>query len=79
MVVVRPVAALPGARGGAVCPNLLQRPGSSRSAERESLILRAFIRGRSRRGGPLQQIRTQPRHGPPQEPHPPHYDRAPQR
>ena len=61
-----------GARGGAVCPNLLQRPRSRRSAGRESLIFRASSRGRSRPGEPLQQIRTRPRPGPPQEPHPPH-------
>ena len=33
------------ARGGAVCPNLLQRPGSSRGAGGESLIFRASSRG----------------------------------
>ena len=60
------------ARGGAVCPNLLQRPGSSRGAGGESLIFRASSRGRSGRGAPLQQIRTRPRPGPPQEPHPHH-------
>ena len=59
----------PGARGGADCPNLLQRPGSRRSAGGESLIFRASSRGRSRPGAPLQQIRTRPRPGPPQEPH----------
>ena len=58
-----------GARGDAGCPNLLQRPGSSRSDERETLIFRASARRRSRRGGPLQQIRTRTRPGPPQEPH----------
>ena len=52
---------LPGGRGGAVCPNLLQRPGSSRSAGGESLIFRASSRGRSRPGAPLQQIWTRPR------------------
>ena len=61
-----------GARGGAGCPNLLQRPGSRRSAGGESLIFRASARRRSRRGTSLQQIRTRPRPGPPQEPHPHH-------
>ena len=61
-----------GARGGAVCPNLLQRPGPSRSTGRETLIFRASTRGRSRRETPLQQIRTRPRPGSPQEPHPHH-------
>ena len=50
----------PGARGGAGCPNLLQRPGLRRSAGEESLVFRAFIRGRSCRGAPLWQIRTRP-------------------
>ena len=59
----------PGARGGAVCPNLLQRPGSHRSAGGETLIFRGSSRRRSRPGAPLQQIRTRPRPGPPQEPH----------
>ena len=63
----------PGARGGAVCPNLPQRPGSRRSTERVSLIFRAFIRGRSRPGAPLWQIWTRPRPGPPQEPHAHHH------
>ena len=58
-----------GARGGACCPNLLQRPRSRRNAGRETLIFRASARRRSRRGGPLQQIRTRTRPGPPQEPH----------
>ena len=40
------------------CPNLLQRPRSGRSAERESLIFRASSRDRSGRGAPLQQIWT---------------------
>ena len=40
-----------GARGGAGCPNLPQRPGSRRGAERETLIFRASSRRRSRRGG----------------------------
>ena len=61
-----------GARGGAVCPNLLQRPGPSRSTGRETLIFRASARGRSRRETPLQQIRTRSRPGSPQEPHPHH-------
>ena len=64
MVAIRPVTASPRGRGGVVCPNLLQRPRSSRSAERESLIFRAFVRGRSRPGAPLQQIRTGTRFGP---------------
>ena len=42
------------------CPNLLQRPGSSRGAREETLIFRASSRGRSRRGAPLQQIWTRP-------------------
>ena len=63
----------PGARGGVVCPNLPQRPGSRRSTERESLIFRAFIRGRSRPGAPLWQIWTRPRPGPPQESHAHHH------
>ena len=65
-------AAHPGGRSDAVCPNLLQRPGSSRSAGRETLIFRAFVRGLSRSGAPLQQIWTRPRPGPSQEPHPHH-------
>ena len=74
VVAVRPAASLPGIRGGAGCPNLLQRPGSSRGARRESLVFRASSRGRSRPGAPLQQIRTRPRPEPPQEPHPHHHD-----
>ena len=54
------------------CPNLLQRPGSSQSAGRESLIFRASSRGRSRRGAPLQQIWTRSRPGSSQKPHSPH-------
>ena len=50
------------------CPNLLQRPGSGRSAGRESLIFRAFILGRSGRGTPLQQIWTRPAPGRPRSP-----------
>ena len=65
-------AARTGARGGAVCPNLLQRPRSRRNAGREKLIFRASPRRRSRPGAPLQQIRTRPRPGSPQEPHPHH-------
>ena len=72
VVAVRPAAPLPGIRGGTGCPNLLQRPGSSRGARRESLVFRASSRGRSRPGAPLQQIRTRPRPEPPQEPHPHH-------
>ena len=66
----------PGVRGGTGCPNLLQRPGSRRSAGEESLIFRGSYRGRSRRGAPLQQIWTRPRPGPPQEPHPHHPGRV---
>ena len=65
----RPVAPFPGVRSDAGCPNLPQRPGSSRSAREESLIFRAFLRGRSRPGAPLWQIWTRPRPGSPQEPH----------
>ena len=70
----RPSGGRPSARGpgGAVCPNLLQRPRSRRSAGRESLIFRASSRGRSRRGAPLQQIWTRSRPGSFQKPHPPH-------
>ena len=68
-VVVRLEAVPPGARGGAVCPNLLQRPGSSWSAGGESLIFRASSRGRSRPGAPLQQIWTRPRPSLSHEPH----------
>ena len=62
---VPPPESPPGVRGGEVCPNLLQRPRSHRSAGRESLIFRASARRRSRPGAPLQQIRTRPRPGPP--------------
>ena len=48
------------AHGSAGCPNLLQRPRSSRSAREESLIFRASSPCRSRPGAPLQQIRTCP-------------------
>ena len=60
VVVDRPVAPLPGARGGAGCPNLPQRPGSGRSAGGESLIFRASAHRRSRPGAPLWQIWTRP-------------------
>ena len=60
---------LPGARGDASCPNLPQRPGSSRSAREEPLIFRAFLRGRSRPGAPLWQIRTRPHPEPSHQPH----------
>ena len=76
MVAAHPAAPLPGARGGAGCPNLLQRPRSRRSTERETLIFRAFLRGRSRPGAPLQQIRSRPRPGSPQEPQPHHHTPA---
>ena len=65
----RSVAPFPGVRSGEGCPNLPQRPGSGRSAREESLIFRAFLRGRSRPGAPLWQIWTRPRPGSPQEPH----------
>ena len=67
--VIAGTAVRAGARDGAVCPNLLQRPGSGRNAGRETLIFRASSRRRSRRGTPLQQIRTHPHSGSPQEPH----------
>ena len=67
--VVATRAAHPGIHGGAVCPNLLQRPRSRRSAGGESLVFRGSYRGRSRSGAPLQQIWTRPRPGPPQESH----------
>ena len=63
-----------GARDGASCPNLPQRPESSRNTGRESLIFRGFIRGRSRRGAPLWQIWTRPRPGSSQESHQHHSD-----
>ena len=66
-----------GARGGVVCPNLLQRPGSSRSAGGESLIFRASSHRRSRPGAPLQQIWTSPRPGSSQESHAHHRAGAP--
>ena len=73
VVADRPAAPLPGTRGGTGCPNLPQRPGSSRNARRESLIFRGFVRGRYRRGAPLWQILTRPRPGPSQEPHQHHH------
>ena len=66
----------PGVHGGAVCPNLLQRPRSRRGAGEESLIFRASSRGRSRPGAPLWQIWTRPRPGPPQESHQHHPGRV---
>ena len=68
----RPETPSPRACSGAGCPNLPQRPGSSRSAREESLVFRAFLRGRSRRGAPLWQIWTRPRPDSSQEPHPSH-------
>ena len=53
-------AALPARPMPADCPNLPQRPRSSRDAREESLIFRAFLRGRSRPGAPLWQIWTRP-------------------
>ena len=64
-----------GRPAAADCPNLPQRPRSSRSAREETLIFRAFLRGRSRPGAPLWQIWTRLRPSPSQEPHPHH--RAP--
>ena len=69
VVADRPAAPLPGTRGGTGCPNLPQRPGSSRNARRESLIFRVFVHGRSRPGAPLWQIWTHPRPGSSQESH----------
>ena len=63
---------LPEGLGGAVCPNLPQRPGSSRSVGGESLIFRAFVCGRSRPGAPLWQIWTRSCPRSPQAPHPHH-------
>ncbi len=72
--IIRPATPLlPRGRGDAVCPNLLQRPGSSRGTRREPLIFRASACGRSRSGAPLQQIRTRPRPDSPQESHPPRH------
>lgn len=67
-----PRRSLRGAHGGAGCPNLPQRTRFRRITGRESLIFRAFSRGRSRRGAPLQQIWTCSRPSPSQEPHPHH-------
>ena len=69
VVAARPAAALRAVLGGAGCPNLLQRPGSRRSAGSESLIFRVSSRGRSRPGAPLQQIWTTARPESSQEPH----------
>ena len=69
VVVDRPVVPLLGARGGTGCPNLPQRPGSSRNARRESLIFRAFVHGRSRPGALLWQILTLLHSGSSQESH----------
>ena len=69
VVVDRPVVPLLGARGGTGCPNLPQRPGSSRNARRESLIFCAFVHGRSRPGAPLWQILTLLHSGSSQESH----------
>ena len=74
-----PWRTFPRALGGAVCPNLLQRPPSGRDAREESLIFRGSAPGRSGRRAPLQQIWTTARPGPSQEPHPHHRDRAPAR
>ena len=77
VVAARPAAALRAVLGGAGCPNLLQRPGSRRSAGSESLIFRASSRGRSRPGAPLQQIWTTARPESSQEPHAHHRAGAP--
>ena len=74
----RSVTSRPGPEA-ADCPNLPQRPVSSRNAQEETLIFRAFLRGQSRRGAPLWQIWTRPRPEPPQKSHPPHHDGAPRR
>ena len=79
VVAARPAAALRVALGGAVCPNLLQRPGSSRGAGGGSLIFRASSRGRSGRGAPLQQIWTTARPESPQGSHPHHRAGVPPR
>ena len=70
----RPATAPPGRSAAADCPNLPQRPRSSRSAREETLIFRAFLRGRSRPGESLWQIWTRPRPESPQEPHQHHAD-----
>ena len=66
----RPTADRPlrGARDGAGCPNLPQRPRSRRNAGKETLIFRAFLRGRSRLGAPLWQIWTRPAQTSPRSP-----------
>ena len=66
----RPPADRPlrGARDGAGCPNLPQRPRSRRNAGKETLIFRAFLRGRSRLGAPLWQIWTRPAQTSPRSP-----------
>ena len=75
MVAVRQMALLlRRPRGGAGCPNLLQRPGSGRNAGGETLIFRASPHRRSRPEAPLQQIWTNPRPRPSQEPHTHHRD-----
>ena len=71
-----PWRTFPRALGGAVCPNLLQRPPSGRDAREESLIFRGSAPGRSGRRAPLQQIWTTARPGSSQEPHPHHRDRT---
>ena len=70
----RPVTAPPGWPEGAGCPNLPQRPRSSRNAGRESLIFRASVRRRSRPRASLWQIWTRRHPDPPQESHPLHAD-----
>ena len=45
------------------CPNLPQRPQSSRGAQEESLMFRGFLRDLSRPGAPLWQIWTRSRPG----------------
>ena len=71
----RPADALPDRPTGADCPNLPQRPRSSRSAREETLIFRPSSRGRSRPGAPLWQIWTRPRPGSPQETHQHHAEK----
>ena len=71
----RPATAPPDRPTGADCPNLPQRPRSSRSAREETLIFRAFLRGRYRPGAPLWQIWTRPRPGSPQETHQHHAEK----
>ena len=71
----RPATAPPGRPTGADCPNLPQRPRSSRSAREETLIFRPFLHRRSRPGAPLWQIWTRPHPGSPQEPHQHHAEK----